>query len=73
MESITLNIKFLPEQVYVATSPDVQGLVAQGRSVKEVIGYAQSIAKILRKKQKPDSRKRAIKVMPKRQSLVVEV
>ena len=41
---INLHIEKLPEGVYVATSNDVQGLVAQGRTVAEVIEIARDVA-----------------------------
>jgi predicted RNase H-like HicB family nuclease len=32
---VTLHIEKLPEGVYLATSDDLQGLVAQGRTIQE--------------------------------------
>jgi predicted RNase H-like HicB family nuclease len=37
-------IKRLKGGVYLGTSPDVPGLVAQGRSIAEVVGIAQDLA-----------------------------
>ena len=37
----------LPEGVYLATSDDVQGLVAQGRTIAETIEIARDVAKKL--------------------------
>ena len=37
---LTLHIEKLPEGVYLATSDDVQGLVAQGRNIQETIEIA---------------------------------
>ena len=37
---INLHIEKLPENVYVATSADVQGLVVQGRTIEETLEYA---------------------------------
>lgn len=38
MESIIdLHIEKLPEGFYLATSPSIQGLVAQGRTVSETL------------------------------------
>ncbi len=34
---LNLHIEHLPEGVYLATSDDVQGLVAQGRTIAETI------------------------------------
>jgi predicted RNase H-like HicB family nuclease len=44
---ISLHIEKLPEGYYLATSDDVQGLVAQGRTIAETIEIARDIAKKL--------------------------
>lgn len=44
---IQLRIEKLPEGVYLATSEDVQGLVAQGRTIQETIEIARDVAKKL--------------------------
>ena len=44
---VNLHIEKLPEGVYLATSDDVQGLVAQGRTIAETIEIARDIAKKL--------------------------
>jgi predicted RNase H-like HicB family nuclease len=44
---VNLHIEKLPEGVYLATSDDVQGLVAQGRTVQETIEIARDVAKKL--------------------------
>jgi predicted RNase H-like HicB family nuclease len=44
---ITLHIERLPESVYLATSDDLQGLIAQGRTIKEAIEIAGDVAKKL--------------------------
>lgn len=44
---INLHIEKLPEGVYLATSDDVQGLVAQGRTVSETIEIARDVARRL--------------------------
>ena len=44
---IQLHIEKLPEGVYLATSDEVQGLVAQGRTIQEMIEIARDIAKKL--------------------------
>jgi predicted RNase H-like HicB family nuclease len=44
---VTLHIEKLPEGVYLATSDDVQGLVAQGRTIQEAIEIAHDVAKKL--------------------------
>ncbi|MDR9404783.1 MAG: type II toxin-antitoxin system HicB family antitoxin [Halothece sp. Uz-M2-17] len=48
MEQIAnLHIEKLPEGVYLATSDDIPGLVAQGRTVTETIETARDVAKKL--------------------------
>lgn len=48
MERIAnLHIEKLPEGVYLATSEDIPGLVAQGRTVTETIEIARDVAKKL--------------------------
>ena len=44
---IQLHIEKLPEGVYLATSDDVQGLVAQGRTIQETIEIVRDVAKKL--------------------------
>jgi len=44
---INLHIEKLPEGVYLATYDDVQGLVAQGRTVSETIEIARDVARRL--------------------------
>jgi predicted RNase H-like HicB family nuclease len=45
--TIHLNIETLPEGQYLATSEDILGLVAQGRTVAETIEIAQDVARKL--------------------------
>ncbi len=45
--TIQIHIEKLPEGVYLATSDDVQGLVAQGRTITETLEIARDIAKKL--------------------------
>lgn len=48
MEQIAnLHIEKLPEGVYLATSEDIPGLVAQGRTITETIEIARDIGKKL--------------------------
>lgn len=48
MEKIVeLHIEKLPEGVYLATSNDIQGLIAQGRTVTETLEIARDVAKKL--------------------------
>ena len=44
---VRLHIEHLPENVYLATSDDLQGLVAQGRTVAEVVEIARDVARKL--------------------------
>lgn len=44
---LRLHIEKLPEGVYLATCADVQGLVAQGRTIQETIEIARDVAKKL--------------------------
>jgi predicted RNase H-like HicB family nuclease len=43
----TLHIEKLPEGCYLATSDDIPGLVAQGRTIAETLEIARDIAKKL--------------------------
>ncbi len=49
---ITLDIEKLPEGVYVATSKDIHGLVAQGKTFEETIEIAEDVARVLIQLQK---------------------
>ena len=42
-----LNIEKLPEGVYLGTSKDVPGLVAQGRTIDETVDIAKDVARKL--------------------------
>ncbi len=44
---LKLHIESLDEDGYVATSPDLPGLVAQGRTVSETIEIAHDVARKL--------------------------
>ena len=44
---IQLHIEKLPEGMYLATSDEVQCLVAQGRTIQETIEIARDVAKKL--------------------------
>lgn len=44
---VNLHIEKLPEGVYLATSGEVQGLVAQGRTIQETIEIARDVVKKL--------------------------
>ena len=42
---INIHIKKLPEGIYLATSEQIQGLVAQGRTVSETLEIARDVAR----------------------------
>ena len=44
---INIHIEKLPEGVYLATSKDLQGLVAQGRTATEALEIARDVARKL--------------------------
>ena len=63
MESIiNVHIKKLPEGVYLATSEDIQGLVAQGRTVTETIEIARDVAKKLIEAQAKEPNEKKLKL-----------
>jgi predicted RNase H-like HicB family nuclease len=50
--TIQIHIEKLPEGVYLATSDDIQGLVAQGRTITETLEIARDILEKLLKANK---------------------
>ena len=44
---IKIHLEKLPEGLYLATSDDIQGLIAQGRTVAETIEIARDVARKL--------------------------
>ncbi len=54
---INVHIEKLPEGVYLATSDDVQGLVAQGRTVAETMEIARDVARRLLESQEERNQK----------------
>jgi predicted RNase H-like HicB family nuclease len=44
---LRIHVERLPEGVYLATSEDLQGLVAQGRTVTETMEIARDVARKL--------------------------
>jgi len=44
---INIHIEKLPEGLYLATSDEVQGLIAQGRTITETLEIARDVAKKL--------------------------
>src|SRR6266550_1888959 len=64
MEQIVqLHIEKLPEGMYLATSADLPGLVAQGRTIQETLETARDVAKnLLEARAERSGRKRPAKV-----------
>lgn len=60
--TVTLHIEKLPEGVYLATSEDVPGLVAQGRTIAETLEVARDVAKKLLESRSDDET--AIRLKP---------
>ena len=44
---VNIHVEKLPEGVYLATSEDIQGLVAQGRTATEALEIARDVARKL--------------------------
>lgn len=44
---INIHLEKLPEGVYLATSDEIQGLVAQGRTISETLEIARGVARKL--------------------------
>ena len=57
---INIHIERLPEGFYLATSDDIQGLVAQGRTVVETMEIARDVARRLLEAQ--GERKKTLKL-----------
>lgn len=57
---LNIHIEKLPEGVYLAASDDIQGLVAQGRTIAETIEIARDIARILLEEQGKGAAPKAI-------------
>lgn len=49
---INLHIEKLPEGLFLATSDEIQGLVAQGRTLSETLEIARDVARKLLEEQK---------------------
>lgn len=59
---INIHIERLPEGLYLATSDDVQGVVAQGRTVAETMEIARDVVRRLLEAQ--GERKKPLKLSP---------
>ena len=53
--NVRVHVERLPEGVYLATSDDVQGLVAQGRTISETLEIARDVARRLLEAQRERS------------------
>ncbi len=54
-KKIKIHIEKLPEGLYLATSDNLQGLIAQGRTIAETIEIARDVAKKLLEAQSLES------------------
>ena len=63
---ITLDIEKLPEGYYVATSNDIQGLVAQAKTFEKTVEIAEDLAKKLLRAQK-----RTMKKLPRQSERII--
>ncbi|MCP5048213.1 MAG: type II toxin-antitoxin system HicB family antitoxin [bacterium] len=61
-----LDIEKLPEGVYLATSEDVPGLVAQGRTMDETVEIAKDVARKLYESYIEDGEKPPFKTADKK-------
>ena len=62
---VNLHIEKLPEGVYLATSVDLPGLVAQGRTIQETLEIARDVAKkLLEARAEHAGAKRSAKLKP---------
>ncbi len=59
---IKLHIEKLPEGFFLATSDEVQGLVAQGRTVTETLEIARDVAKKLLESQNEEATVKQLKI-----------
>lgn len=60
---VNIHIEKLPEGVYLATSEDVQGLVAQGRTATEALEIARDVARKLIEAQTQRSGSKRLQVL----------
>ena len=56
---INIHVEKLPEGFYLATSDEVQGLVAQGRTIAEAMEIARDVARRLLEAQQDRSKQAA--------------
>ena len=53
-KQVNIHIEKLPEGFYLATSENLQGLIAQGRTISETLEIARDVAKKLIEAQNPE-------------------
>jgi len=59
---LTLHVEKLPEGVFLATSDDLPGLVAQGRTITETLEIARDVArKLIEARIERDSMRKVLK------------
>jgi predicted RNase H-like HicB family nuclease len=68
---VKIHVEKLPEGFYLATSDDIQGLVAQGRTVAETLEIARDVARRLLEAQK--ERKGSMKLQPLKKSFDMQL
>ena len=44
---VSLTVERLEEGLYLATSPDLPGLIVEGHTIREIIEIAQDVARVL--------------------------
>ena len=64
--TIQIHIEQLPEGYYLATSDDVQGLIAQGRTITETLEIARDVVKKLLESQSQNQVKKLSNVKKRR-------
>ena len=68
---INIHIEQLPEGYYLVTSDDIQGLVAQGRTVSEALEIARDVARRLLEAQ--SQRKKTSRLTPIKKSFDLQL
>ncbi|WP_404789026.1 type II toxin-antitoxin system HicB family antitoxin [Altericista sp. CCNU0014] len=63
---INLHIEKLPEGVYLATSDELQGLVAQGRTITETLEIARDISRKLLEAQTEQEQLQSLEIVADR-------
>lgn len=63
---VTIHVERLPEGVYLATSEDIQGLVAQGRTLWETLEIARDVARKLLEARKERSANKMLKAITRK-------